>query len=99
MVTHKTPQDHAAKAKKSGPSEPFCFTHNGQEYQMQPGDTMNIGFARRIRHLSQEAQIFEMIEALAPDDETLAAIDDMHAAEFLEFQRDWQAHSRITPGE
>lgn len=88
----------AAKGQKAGVETPFTFTHDGKEYTIPPGSTLSVGFARRIRHLPEGDQFFEVLEALA-DEETLAAIDDMHAPEFREFQLAWQRHSQVTPGE
>lgn len=100
MTAPRKPQDRKprARAAKNGVDEPFVFTHNGKEFSLPPGSTLNVGFARKIRHLSEGDQIFTILEELA-DEETMAAIDDMHSAEFAQFQKDWQAHSQVTPGE
>jgi hypothetical protein len=100
MAAPRKPQDRKAKDVKeeSGVHIPFEFEHNGQTYHLAAGDTLTVGFARKMRHLSQGDQVFLLIEALA-DEEALAAIDDMHAEEFETFQKAWKQHSGITPGE
>ena len=110
----ETPQDHRQQAGKStmprqilpgrvdGKQIPFKFTHDGKQYQLLPSSVLDVGFARRMRKLTGEDQLFTVLEALA-DEETLAAIDDMHHEEFLQFQWDWQNHNAdegiVPPGE
>lgn len=80
----------------------FKFEHRGNEYQLAPSSTLDVGFARRIRHLPEADQIFTVLEQLA-DEETLAAIDTMNHDEFLQFQWRWQRHNAdqgiVPPGE
>jgi hypothetical protein len=80
----------------------FKFQHGGKQYQLRPSSSLTVGFARKIRKLREEDQIFTVLEALA-DEETLAAIDDMGHAEFQQFQWDWQKHNAdegiVAPGE
>lgn len=110
----ETPQDYRRPAgREEMPSQllpgrvdgkqiPFKFEHRGREYQLLPSSTLNVGFARRIRHLPEADQIFTVLEALA-DDETMAAIDTMGHEEFQQFQWKWQKHNAdqgiVPPGE
>lgn len=100
MPESKVPQDRKPKkaTKNEDVVEPFTFTHDGKEYTLQSADILSVGFARKIRHLDQSSQFFEILEALA-DDDALAAIDGMHRAEFEQFTSDFYAHSKVHQGE
>jgi hypothetical protein len=112
--TMETPQDFRPAAgnermpnmilpgRVDGKNIGFKFQHKGKAYQLAPSNILGVGFARRIRKLGPEDQLFTVLEALA-DDETMAAIDDMGHEEFHQFQWDWQRHNAdegiVPPGE
>ena len=85
----KTP---ALKYPPTGTDADFVFSHNGKEFRLPPGTVLNMGYARRIRKLSEADQIFTILEEIASP-EALEAIDDMHAEEFNEFNQRWQKHN------
>ncbi len=105
MATPRTPQDRlpkreAAEKIEPHPELPFTFTGpDGETYQLAATeDILDAGFARRNRNKTPEDQLFTMLEALA-DDDALAAIDSMKKHEFLQFQRDFYAHTGAELGE
>lgn len=93
MAQPRTPQDH--KAPQSDPNEGADFTYTteaGETFTVPDGGELPVGFARQIRKLPQEDQIFTILERLC-DEDTLAVIDTMTGREFGEFFKQWQAHA------
>jgi hypothetical protein len=89
-----TQTETPVKYPPTGTDADFVFTHDGTEFRLPPGTVLSMGFARKIRHLSEADQIFTILEEMCigrPD--VLEAIDDMHAAEFNEWNLNWQKHN------
>jgi hypothetical protein len=93
MAEPRTPQDHKAAAATPDNEADFTYTTEaGETFTVPDGGELPVGFARSIRKLPQEDQIFTILERLC-DEETLAKIDTMTGREFGEFFKAWQAHA------
>lgn len=76
MAAPKKPQDHKPKAEKV--PEAFSFEYKGETYTLKPTrETIKPSWYRKNRHESEVDQMFSMVEALAPDDATLDAYDEL----------------------
>jgi len=100
MSDVKKPQDRKPKAKSTGNTECFTFTHDGVEYTLRPTyDVLTPGFLRKNRNRSDMDAFFTMLEELA-DAETLDVIDNMSRTEFHELQQGFYKHLEVaTAGE
>lgn len=99
MAAPRKPQDHKPKDDHNPDSGGFEFTHAGTTYQLaNPRDVLKVGWARKHRNQSEINVLFDMLEELA-DEDALAAVDDMGAAEFEQFQRDLQEFQKAAVGE
>lgn len=93
MTDPRTPQDHKAPQSEGNEGGAFTFTTEaGETFTVPDGGDLPVGFARSIRRLPQEDQVFTILERLC-DEETLAKIDTMTGREFGEFYKAWQAHA------
>lgn len=88
----KTPQDHKSKT--------FDYTFDDGRKVTLPrfADVMTFGRVRRLRHLPESEQFFCAVEEVC-DDATLAALDQMTAAETEAFMAAWQEDSGANLGE
>lgn len=88
----KQPQDHQSKT--------FTYTFGDGRKVTLPAfsSVMSFGRARRLRHLPEDEQFFQVIEDVC-DDKALAVLDAMSATETEEFVKAWQADSGASLGE
>ena len=91
----KKPADR--KKKKDDDSEvAFSFTAGGETYTLKPTyDVVTPGFLRANRRREEVDAFFTMLEALAPDEDTLDAVDNMSRSEFQQLMKDFYRHLEV----
>jgi len=101
-ATPITPQDHKAKkvkrGKPPGTGEPFSFTHDGEEYTLQPADEITAGWYEDHENDSPMKMVMQQFRVLAEDDAYLA-IRAMKGKEFGALTEEFNWHNGVTPGE
>lgn len=98
MTAPKKPQDH--KSKDEGKNAPPYVFHVGDDtYSLDlKHPDLTAGFFRRNRKLSEDDQLFTILETIA-DEDTLAAIDTMNTDEFGHFVEGFYEQLGAEPGE
>lgn len=101
MATPKQPQDRKPKAEKA--AEAFTFEHDGKTYTLKKTKEHITGsFIRKHRHEDDFSFFCSMFEALAKDEATMDAFDEMLDAKdkkpFEEMQEAYMEHFKASAG-
>lgn len=91
-MTVAQPEDHQ--------SSTFAYTTKSGAQLVLPrfDKVVTFGRARRLRKLSEEEQVFVLVEEVC-DEAALAVLDEMPATEIGDFFTAWQQHSGASLGE